>query len=503
MTPLMEQPRNMRRPFRVVIIGGGITGLTASYTLTRAASDVIVTVLEASSRLGGNIRTERVDDFVLDTGPDSFLVTKPDALSLCKDLGLANRLIETRPEARRVYFVHEGRLEPMPAGMTLSVPTRIEPLITTRLLTTAGKLRALAEPFIPAKKAPATGNGGIDESIEQFFTRRFGKEVATRLAGPLLGGVYAGDTSTLSMEATFPQLTDLERRHGSLVRGFFAAVKDRRSLLEWLTRPSETSAASPFRSLDDGMGTLIDALVSALPPGIVHRGTPVSSIRRSDSASWQVVTDDRSFDADAVLIAVPARIAAELVPDATLARELGSIPYVSTATVFYAFKRGDVGHPLDGLGFIAPPGEAEILAGTWVSSKWNGRAPRDTVLMRAFVGGARGGKWVEAANDDELVELAARELRRIMGSLGEPLWTRLFRYHRASPQPVIGHLDRLRRIESRMSTLSGLYIAGAALDGVGIPDCVRQARAAARRILEQSANIESRRMPAGEQRAAR
>jgi protoporphyrinogen/coproporphyrinogen III oxidase len=462
---------------RVVIVGGGITGLATAYALTRDGTGCEPIVLEAEGRLGGNIRTVAEHGYVMDTGPDSFLVTKPEALELCRQLGLERRLIETRAAARRVYFVHRGRLEEMPAGMALGIPTRIEPLLSSPLLSRPGKVRMLSEPLVPA------GGRAHDESIHEFFARRFGEEAAARLAAPLLGGVYAGDTRALSMRATFPQMVQLEARHRSLVRGLFAAQAEQTGVTfwQWLRRTPEAHPPSPFRTLDGGLGVLVEELAARLHPGGVRQRTPVTRLARGPGG-WRVETPGGALEADVVVLAIPARCAADLVPDAEAAALLGAVPFVSTATVFFGFDQRAVERSLDAVGFVAPEGEAALLAATWVSSKWPGRAPEGKVLMRAFIGGARDGTRAETASDAELSELALSELRRLMGRLDTPELCRVFRYPSASAQPVVGHLDRMTRLAERLAGLPGLHVAGSGYDGIGIPDCIRQANAIAREI---------------------
>lgn len=477
----------MSTPARVAVVGGGISGLAAAHALHKARPDVAVAVFEARDRLGGNIHTEHEAGFVIDTGPDSFIRTKPEALELCRELGLESELMPTNEAARHVFVAHGGGLARLPGGMALAVPTQLGPLLGTPLLSPLGKLRLLAEPLVRPSAS------GADESIEAFFTRRVGAEAARRLAGPLLGGIYAGDVSQLGMAGTFPQLAAMERKYGSLLRGFLAqtlgsggANAERptaRDVYRWLRRSDEARAASPFLSLRRGMGALIDALARALPAGSVRTSAPVDAVIPRDGGGFLVRTPGQSFEADAVILAAPAHAAARLVGDGELARELGAIPYVSTGIVFFALEKSKVAHDLNGFGFIVPPGEASVLAGTWVSSKWQGRAPEGRALVRAFVGGARDPGRVVASSDDDLVQLTRSELERLMGPLGEPLFTRVYRYTDASPQPLVGHAERVGRIRRKLQALPGLHVAGAAYDGVGIPDCIRQARDAAGRVV--------------------
>lgn len=469
-------------PLHVVVVGAGVTGLSAAHFLKRDRPDWTVTVLEARPDPGGNIRTERTGGFVVDAGPDSFVRTKPHAVELCKELGLEGEFISTEETARNVYVAHDGRLELLPGGMALAVPTRLEPWMKTPLVGLAAKLRLMGEPLVPRAEP------GTDESIHAFFARRLGEEAAEKLAGPLLGGIYAGDVRELSMRATFPQLVELEEKHGSLLRGFLAAELERSGhrgaspgvaeVLSWLRRKGAAHAASPFVSLRSGMGTLIDRLVASLPEGSVRTGVTVTGVTRQGS-TFRVETEGGDpLLADAVVLAAPAHVAARLVGDPEAATELASIRYVSTATVFFALPREGVAHDLQGFGFIVPPGEAEILAATWVSSKWAGRAPPGAVLIRAFVGGARDEARLAESTDEQLVTLARRDLERFMGPLGEPLFTRVYRYAKSNPQPAVGHLRKLERLKARLAEIPGLFVCGAAYEGVGIPDCVRQARAA-------------------------
>jgi len=471
----------------VVVVGGGVTGLATAYRLHRSRPGWRVTLLEASDQLGGNIVTVRENGFVIDGGPDSFVHTKPAALKLAKELGLEGELISTKPESRGVFLAHAGRLEAMPEGMALGVPTRPGPLLRSSLLGWRGKLRLFSEPLMPARKAQG------DESIFDFLERRLGAVAAEQLAGPLLGGIYAGDIRQLSMAATFPQLIELERRHRSLVVGTLsmrAAGKRRgqpapanpvRRALELLAA-SRAEAMSPFVSFREGMMTLIEALAASLPAGAPRTTRPVLGLSTSGDR-WQVALEGEQLAADAVVLACPARVAAELLADSRAREDLASIEYLSTATVFYAFNRADVAHDLRGVGFVVPPGEGRILAGTFISSKWPHRAPDGKVLLRAFFGGVRGGHALPEQSDASLTATGLSELRRLMGHLGEPLWSRVFRYHHKNPQPNLGHLARVQRLHANVP--HGVVLAGAAYEGVGIPDCVTQADAAAQRIVEQ------------------
>jgi oxygen-dependent protoporphyrinogen oxidase len=471
----------MKRAPRVVVIGGGVTGLATARALLAAARAkscaIDVVVLEKNARHGGNIITHRQEGFTLDGGPDSWVAAKPHATDLARGLGLGAELMPTIEATRHVYVAHGDALHLLPEGLVLAVPTRVMPIVRTRLFSWPAKLRMAMEPFIPRRKS------NDDESIGDFVTRRLGREVNERLASPLLGGIFAGDASQLSIRATFPQFVDIEAKHGSLVR----AMRSQRKAQAAAAKGKH--GASAFLSLRGGMSTLIDALARDVESAAsVRRGASVASITRLDGGN---ATDERGryavdvegagpIFADHVVVAAPAHAAARALAslDDTLARELAEIRYASTATAFLALRRSDVAHPLDAVGFIVPRALSRpILAATWVSSKWESRAPGGHVLMRAFFGGAWG-EDVLAKDDDALAAIALAELRRFMRIDGAPLFSKVFRFDRSNPQPLVGHGARLDRIRARLARhehLAAVHVIGSGYDGVGIPDCVRQA----------------------------
>ncbi|MGO9832742.1 MAG: protoporphyrinogen oxidase [Polyangiaceae bacterium] len=462
---------------RLVIIGGGITGLAAARAAQQQAreraSAVSVTLLEASPRLGGNLITERTGGFVLDAGPDSWVRAKPHASALARDLGLGGSLVGTSEEARRYFIAWAGRLHPVPEGLVLGVPTRLGPLAAAGLFSWRGKLRMALEPLVSARAF----DGDDDESIADFAARRLGREAAERLVAPLLGGISAGDASDLSVRAAFPQLVAMERDHGSLVGGMRAARRAREE-----SGANETSA---FESLVGGVGDLVEALVDRLRTDGVTLcvSAKVTRVGR-EGPSWVVETETgERLIADAILLATGAPAAASVLGqlDAGVGQMLSSLSFASTATVFLGYRRSDVRHPLIGSGFLVPRALGRpILAGTWVSSKWRGRAPEGHVLLRAFVGGARG-EEVLARDDKALVRLARDELCVLMGLDAEPVLSRVFRFTRKSPQMRVGHLARMRALHDRVALLApGVRLAGGGYDGIGIPDCIRQGQEAGR-----------------------
>jgi oxygen-dependent protoporphyrinogen oxidase len=464
----------------VAVVGGGISGLSAAFSLASQRPELEIALVEASPRLGGCVRTERSDGYVIEAGPDSFLRTKPDAVALCTELGMKSELIEVLPGAHAAYLVQHGALERLPAGMVLAAPTRLRPLLETRLLSFPGKLRALGDLVIPARKS------GEDESIESFLTRRFGAEVARTIGAPLLGGIYAGDIGELSLHATFPQLSLFESRSRSVILGMLEAAlarggdahPSRISLLKSWSRARSAAAPSPFLSLRDGLESLVERLVERIGRSRVRADHSLIALER-DGARYALRTSRGTLRARAVVLTLPAPVAAAVVPEGRLSRELAAIRYTSTATAAFAFSKSELGRELDGSGFLVPPGEGRILAATWVTSKWPGRAPEGSILVRAYVGP---GSDLDLP-DRDLVELARSELERLSGPLGAPRFSRLYRHRGIRPQPRVGHRERLERLDAELAALPGLFLAGAGYDGVGIPDCIRQAKSAAKAAL--------------------
>jgi oxygen-dependent protoporphyrinogen oxidase len=447
----------------VVIVGGGIAGLSAAYELQRRGLSFVV--LERASRVGGVIFSEQIDGYTIDGGPDSLLTQKPEAIRLCEELGIGHRLVPTKPP-RLAYIQRGGRLHPLPASSVLGIPTRFGPFVRTGLFTWAGKVRMAAEMFVPPRLDPG------DESIGSFMRRRFGDEAVTYLAEPLLAGIHAGDVERLSIHALFPRFVETERKHGSLLRAFRSQP-----------RPP-ASSDGVFRSLPGGLSELVQALVRALPSSAIQLSTP--AVRVLANPPRVETTDGRSIAGRAVIVTAPAYAAGELLrdADATLAQLCSEIPYASSGTVALAFPRSAVAHPLNGSGFVVPRAEGSgILAASWLSSKWPHRAPDDRVLMRAFVGGGRDPEALQKT-DAELVTRSLEALRPLLGISADPLLTRVYRFERASAQHEVGHTDRMAAIERALAARPGLYVSGSGFRGVGIPDCVADARATARKVSE-------------------
>jgi oxygen-dependent protoporphyrinogen oxidase len=443
----------------IIIIGGGITGLAAAFEL--ASRNVPFTLFEASPRVGGLIRTEHVEGFTIEAGPDSMLVQKPAAVELCEALGLGARLISTTPP-RTAFVLKRGRLYPLPSPSVLGIPTTWGGIANYRLLPPIARARLALEPLVPAR-----GDDG-DESVGSFFRRRFGAATVGLIAEPLLGGIHAGEIDRLSMTSLFPRFIDAEARRGSVLRSFRNA------------RPVGDGDGL-FRSLAGGMGELVQALERRLPAGSIERTSAVTSISR-DGDSWRVTTAHREARARAVILATSARVSAGLLRplDARAAALCDEVPYVSTVSVALTFPRVAVAHPLDGSGFVVARGynAVRMTACTFVSSKWSGRAPAGSVLLRVFAGGAHDPAVVDLS-DNEIVHLVAREVAAVLGIKGPPTLTRVFRWRLAGAQHNVGQIARVAEIESRLEQLGGLYVAGSGFRSVGIPDCIVDGRAAA------------------------
>lgn len=470
-------------PARVAVIGGGLAGLTAALRLAELAREsgrpADVTLFEASDRLGGAIETVREAGYLVERGADSFL-TKPAAVRLCERLGLAGELIPTDERYRGALVLRGGKPVRVPDGFNLMTPAKIWPVIKTSILSPAGKLRLLSEAFIPRRADDA------EESLGAFVRRRLGRETFERLVQPLVSGIYTADPEKLSLAATLPRFIEMERRHGSLIR---ATLKNRSAMSEGEANASGARYGL-FAGLREGMEQLFAALRSQVrEAATVKAGTRVTGVRR-DADGWRVqavgaVGADEPFHA--VILAMPAHRAAGLLDgtDAELTSELRAIPYASSAIVVTGHRFADVAHPLDAFGLVIPTIErCDVLAVSFASRKFPGRAPEGRVLLRTFVGGATRPEMLDRS-DDDLVALVRRELDSLLGVRGTPDLTLVTRYENAMPQYHVGHLDRVRRIEAATARHPGLDLTGSAYRGVGIPDVIADAERAAENVFSR------------------
>ncbi|HZG52541.1 MAG TPA: protoporphyrinogen oxidase [Pyrinomonadaceae bacterium] len=509
-----------RRPRRIVVVGGGVSGLAAAHELTRHARSqsvpLEVILVEASARLGGTIRTRRRDGFLLEGGPDAFISEKPEALELARQLGLESRLLETNAGHRRSFIVRGGRLRPVPEGFHLLAPSRFRPFLTTDIFSWAGKARMSLDLLLPRRAGLRTNSGEDDESLAKFVRRRFGREALERMAQPMVGGIYTADPEQLSLRATMPRFLDMERADRSIILSMWRAR--RRAASD--TRGTSGARYSLFLSFADGMQTLTDALAAALPHGTARLNTTVEAIDfNHETRQWNLrlrasetsggaqqaanagetlsetlsetinetigETLSETITADGLCLALPAYASARLVGDvdAELAAELSGIPYASTATVNLAFRRADIPHPLDGFGFVVPFVEGrKTLACTFSSVKFAGRAPAGHALLRAFVGGALQPEMY-ALDEERMIAAVRADLRALLGIERAPLFAHVEKWPRSMAQYHLGHLARVARIRRRLQQFPTLQLAGNAYGGAGIPDCIRGGHAAAKELL--------------------
>lgn len=470
---------------RYAVVGGGISGLAAAHRLRELDPTADVQLLEASSRLGGVIRTDHHAGLLLERGADSFITTETWATDLARRVGLADELIPTSPQ-RQAFVLRHGRPLPVPAGLTLLTPTRLWPLLTTPLLSWRGKLRMLAERFIRPSPPQA------DETLASFVRRRFGREAFERLMQPLIGGIYTADPERLSVAATMPRFLEMEQQHGSLIRATMRQMKLAKKRGDATRNDSNTAASGArynlFQTPRDGLSSLIDAIAARLPAGGIRLQTPVAGLARLPDGRWRVeIAGAASLEFfDGIIVATPAGAAARLLQsvDARLSGLLAGIPYASVAIATLVYEQQQVSRPLEGFGLVVPAIEQKpILAVSFSSQKFPGRALAGQLLARVFLGGACGAEILEQS-DDALRQIAADELAKILGINGQPIRSELTRWPQSMPQYHVGHLDIVAQIEVITGALPGLELAGNAYRGVGIPHCIRSGEQAAQRLIE-------------------
>ena len=467
---------------RVAIVGSGISGLSAAFALEKQktlGAAVEYVVFESSARFGGVLRTEQVDGCVVEAGPDSFLTEKPWAADLCRELGLGDQLIGSNDADRKTYILVNRRLVPLPDGFQFMVPTRLASAFFSPLFSWGTKARIVREWFY------RSGPADVESTVAEFVERHYGREMVERVADPLLAGVYGGSADELSVKSVLPRFLQMETKHGSLGRAMVAARKQRGAAAE-LRSAGQPRAAVPtqspslFTSLQNGMLTLVDALVARTPNGELRLNACVEALRR-ESGKWLVVSGGRTEEFDGVILASPAYAAGTLLAStsAELAAELNAIRYSSSVTVILGYDQSVRAALPAGFGFLVPRTEnRRIRAATFVHNKFSGRAPEDRALIRCFLGGTGDAEVLERS-EDEILTLVRRELREILGIAAEPLLARVFKWTRAMAQYGIGHGARVERIRGLVAGMPGLALAGNAYGGIGVPDCVREGTEAA------------------------
>ncbi len=492
----------LNREKHVVIVGGGIAGLSAAYYLQKTAEEdslpIRYTLIERTARLGGKIVTDTVygygeQPFVIEGGPDSFITQKPWAYQLARELKLDDRLLGTNDAKRKTYVLNKGKPVPLPDGVLLIVPTRFLPFAFSSLISPLGKLRMGMDLFIGPKRDDE------DETLADFVRRRLGNEALDKIAEPLLSGIYNAEADRQSILATFPRFRDIEKRHGSLIKGMLAARRPG-------AKPARHSAqagsppTSIFMSMRGGVSELVDALQLSLHGNLLCH-TQASAITQAGDGRYQIDVDGpeglRTLVADGVILATPAYVAADLLADLTpkAAEKLNSIRYVSTGTVSLAFRENELERPLDGFGLVIPHSERRpINAITWTSTKFDYRAPEGYALVRVFFGGSRSPETLEHP-DDAILDIVRGELAGILGIHAEPIFHRLYRWPRGNPQYDVGHLDLVASIEQALPP--NIFVTGSPYRGVGLPDCVHQGQQVAAQLAAQLIKTSSSPSPTG------
>jgi protoporphyrinogen/coproporphyrinogen III oxidase len=475
-------------PRHVAIVGGGIAGLATAFALqeqaARAEFPLSLSVIEAGASWGGKIATHRVGDLVIERGPDSFLSQKPAGLELCAKLGLSDRIVNTNPSGKGAFVYSRGKLRELPEGLVLFVPSKLGPFLRSGLLSLPGILRMGADLVLPKQHVKG------DESLAAFFRRRFGTEAFERLIEPLMAGIYAGDAEQMSLRATFPRFIELERKHGSLIRGMLASR--RKAAFSGQASPAGGPQRTMFVTLKDGMDELTRTLAGRVEKdgAGLQLGRRVTALRapsvRSKVWTYDLMLEDGGVvTADVVVLAVPAYVAAPLLrPHSRPAAEkLEAIPYATTATASLAYAAKDLGPQVRGFGFVVPRAEQrDLIAATWTSLKWPHRAPPSQTLIRCYLGGV-GRERSLALDDEALLRRVKEELRALAGVTAEPAYAEVSRWERGMPQYTIGHPSRLEALQVALNPYKGLYLTGAAYRGVGIPDCIKDGSDTAAHIV--------------------
>ncbi len=462
---------------KVVVIGGGITGLTAAYYLQKEARekglDIKCTLLEASHRLGGKVQTVERDGFVIERGPDSFLARKKSASRLVNEVGLGDKLVNNT--AGKSYVLVNGKLHPMPGGSIMGIPTQIGPFITTGLFTPFGKLRAAMDFVLP--RTPDEG----DQSLGQFFRRRLGDEVVENLIEPLLSGIYAGDIDQLSLMSTFPQFYQVEQKYRSLILGMKQTTPPK-------PKPSGETNSAPkgqFLTVTSGLQSFIDAIEAKLEPGTVFKGIKVECIEKQSSHYVIKLNNGKEITADSVVVATPHHVTQSIFNQYSFFDSFKEMPSTSVATVAMAFPEEAIKKDIDGTGFVVSRNNDYIItAVTWTHKKWPHTTPEGKVLLRCYVGKA-GDEAIVDQSDEEIVKVVLDDLNKTMNITDQPEFSIVTRWKDAMPQYTVGHKDRIESVKKNVAEqLPGVFLAGSSYEGLGLPDCIDQGEEAVNKVLE-------------------
>ncbi|MBP1995936.1 protoporphyrinogen oxidase [Paenibacillus eucommiae] len=470
----------MASKLSIMVIGGGITGLSSAYYLQKRLKaegvEAQLTLVEKGTSFGGKINTLERDGFVIERGPDSFLSRKRPIIDLSLELGLGPELTGTNPQAKKTYILRQGKLHRMPPGLVLGIPTEMTPFMRTGLISPLGKVRAAMDMLLPK------GANTADESLGHFLERRLGKEVLERIAEPLLAGIYAGDTYALSVRATFPQFREMERKKRSLILGMMANRKATQAEAADLPPIARNSVFLTYRK---GLQTLVKALLLALQEVDMRTGESVVSIERKNDQVEVLFDNGRRELVDGVILTSPAYQVPALLSRFPAANELSKIRYVSVANVIMAFDRKDIPFPLDASGFVVPRSEGRtITACTWTSAKWLHTAPEGKVLLRCYVGRSGEEAWM-GWDDETLLSKVRGDISELLGIHAEPLFHEITRMPNSMPQYPVGHLELVAEFRKKLDEeIPGLFVTGSGFHGVGLPDCIRQGNEAAQHMFK-------------------
>lgn len=470
---------------KIVIIGGGISGLTTVYYLKKYAEEknlpAEIQLIEKTNRFGGQIKTEYHGDFIFEGGTDCFIREKPWALRLCKELGIEESLVNTKDENSGTFIFHKGKLHRLPEGLMLLVPAKFLPFVTSGLFTLCGKLRMALEVFIPRKKNDS------DETLEGFVTRRFGRELLDMIAEPLIAGIHSADPEKMSIQSSFPRFHQMEKEHGSLTRATLAARKKMNAMMK--RRDPGLPQRSFFISFRNGMYEFIEKIMERIKGIRIDTGCEVTSITKNDYGRFTVhLADGNGITADSVVVTTPAYVSSKLLKglNSVMSASMEKIPYIKTGIVTIVYKKTDIENVLPrAFGFLVPGVEKrKIMAATFTSLKWPNRCPDDHIMIRCFVGGKENQRLVEQS-DETLLNIVRNELKSIIGLDATPETYRIFRWIDNMPQYNIGHSNLIETINRGMKENKGLYVTGSAYNGIGIPDCINNAEITAKKIVDE------------------
>lgn len=459
---------------RAAVIGGGVSGLAAARAILKNMPGSDVKLFEKRDHFGGAVSTKREQGLILEGGPDSIITEKPAGLALIHELGLDDKLQHTSNDDRRAKVVCNGRLRPIPEGFRLLAPTRLWPFVLTPVISPLGKLRIGLDFLLPKRKE--TG----DETLSGFVVRRLGREVLEKMAQPLIGGIYGGDPERLSLQATMPRFMELEKRHRSVILGLLHSMRKAPKA----AKRSSGARYGLFVSLQGGLSVLTEALEKDIDKTCLCPNTDIRRFYPSEHG-WIVEHDDIKEEFDCVVTAMPSWAQANLMDfDAELAAELRGVRYSSSAVVNIVFDTSSIQDKLDSFGFVVPRIENTVMmACTYASVKFAGRAPEGQIVLRCFCGGADKEKDVEVA-PDVLTENVLRDLHKFIRIKGEPRYVWVAKHYKVMPQYEYGHLERLSRIARLTGKYKGLFLAGNGFDGVGVPDCARHAAETVAKMCE-------------------